>query len=103
MKIDLAELKKLAESAASGPWQECGHAREGCVCCQIWSTTDDAVVAVAMSTKDEMYTLGEGYMPDKAKANAKYIAAANPVVVLFLLKEIEELEEYKWMYQKLCD
>lgn len=41
----LNELEALQKRATPGPWQECGHNRGGCQCCQIWSQTADAPVA----------------------------------------------------------
>lgn len=41
----LKELEELQRRATPGPWQECGHSRGGCQCCQIWSTSVDVPVA----------------------------------------------------------
>jgi len=42
---NLKELEALQKRATPGPWQECGHNRGGCQCCQIWSQIADAPVA----------------------------------------------------------
>ena len=61
-----------------GPWKACGMNRGGCVCGQVYSDPADVMVAVAISSKDESYTLGEGVIhgSEQFHANARLIAAA---------------------------
>ena len=58
-----------------GPWRECGHDRNGCVCRQIWGTSVDMIVCVAsppIGTSDLMPVP----TPEQEAANARLIAAA---------------------------
>ena len=65
-----------------GPWKACGMNRGGCVCGQVYSDPADVMVAVAISSKDESYTLGEGVIhgSEQFHANARLIAAAPQLV-----------------------
>lgn len=104
---DLAGLERLAREAVPGPWRACGADRNGmpspmatvplgkgesCTCRQVWSTSADALVAVASSAEDNDAD-GEGVTPEAARATARYIAAAHPSAVLALIEHIRHLEE----------
>jgi hypothetical protein len=110
--LTLDDFEKLAKAATPGPWRECGHKRGGCQCCQVWSLSADAPIAEAtrgkwgddypslrfvegsggvgsISPQVEAYMeqMTYGEIPDGVgEANAAFIAAANPAVVLALLR-----------------
>lgn len=86
-KVNKQELRRLAEAATPGPWKECGHARGGCSCGMVWSRAADLPVAEAWRGDQEAPEPAEG-----AKANAAFIAAANPAAILSLLDELERAE-----------
>lgn len=90
-EINKEELRRLAEGATAGPWKECGHNRGGCSCGLVWSRHSDVAVAEAWRGDLEAPEPTEG-----AKANAAYIAAANPATVLALL------DENKRIASRLC-
>lgn len=80
MSLDLDNLKAAALAATPGPWsQKINHRREG-----------DARV---LDSKGNMFAELDGYGDDyrTERANAAYIAAANPAAVLELIAEIERL------------
>lgn len=57
-----------------GPWRECGKARGGCECRQIWAPDADVVVAIASIAED---TAGLGVVSqEEAQANAAFIVKA---------------------------
>ncbi len=108
--VDENRLRELAEAATRGPWVECGHARGGCTCGYVWSEPADAPIAQATIGEwgDEYPSMRpasgsiegkfEAYMEritygvidsEKGKANARYIAAVYPSVVLRLLSTLD--------------
>ena len=73
---DLAELRRLAENATPGPWEwDDDHARPG--------------LRHGRSFGGVLFRCGALYGPDAA--DAAFIAAANPAVVLALLAERDAL------------
>lgn len=82
--FSLSELEATARLAAPGPWRECGHDRGGCKCRMVWSAPADGVVATAAVADVYM----DGFTEEQAQANARFIAAANPAVILRLIAEI---------------
>ena len=73
---DLAELRRLAEAATPGPWEwDDDHARPG--------------LRHGRSFGGVLFRCGALYGPDAA--DAAFIAAANPAVVLALLAERDAL------------
>lgn len=89
MTIDIDQIEYAAKAATPGPWQNAAGykievAATGTHCASAW----------------ERYT----YEPDKeitsekAQANAAYIAAANPAVVLELIAELRKAQaERDWL------
>lgn len=97
--LDLDALQALAEAATPGPWRECGHDRGGCSCAQVWSTAVDFPVATAFKNDEEM-----GHAPiGQPEANAAYIAAANPAVILALIDRLRKAEAAALAIQDLID
>lgn len=98
-KVNKQELRRLAEAATPGPWKECGHARGGCSCGMVWSRAADLPVAEAWRGDQEAPEPAEG-----SKANAAFIAAANPSAILSLLDELEQYrkdaERYRWLREQ---
>lgn len=93
-KVNKQELRRLAEAATRGPWRACGHDRGGCSCGMIWSRAADLPVAEAWRGDEEAPEPPEG-----AKANAIFIAEANPAAILSLLDELERVyadRKYCW-------
>ncbi|SFB19566.1 ead/Ea22-like family protein [Azotobacter beijerinckii] len=78
---DWSELKRLAEAATPGPWR-IGKANRDESDIRIHGAGDGSIVADVCSD-----------VWDDADANAEFIAAANPAVVLALIAENEKLVE----------
>jgi len=96
--IDLNKLEGLAKKASSGPWQECGSNRGGCICGQVWSLIADLPVATVQRGDEEI-----GMIPEPVyKANAIYIAAANPAVILELIETQRMMVEALKIADKFC-
>lgn len=95
-----AVLRRVAEAATPGPWSECGHSRGGCSCGMVWSRAADLPVAEAWGGDEEAPEPSEG-----ARANAAFIAAANPSNILSLLDELEAkaktLRDLKWRIEDI--
>lgn len=79
-----AELKRLAEAATPGPWQNGIDDLEGVV--SLGSENDGNVICLPPS---RLMVLSLEEWPD----NAAYIAAANPEAILSLISTIERLAE----------
>lgn len=89
----MADLKDKAEKATSGPWIY----DDGCVYLTYdppkenrvhdWSSSFPRFVCDFDDDEYHQYESGK-----EARANAHYVAAANPAVILALLAKIEELE-----------
>lgn len=84
MTIDKAKLKALAEAATQGEWS---HERFGVIQAGpvIQFANGSGRQQIAMATGADWMVQGEQI------ANAEFMAAANPSVVLALLAEIEQL------------
>ena len=86
---DLAELWRLAEAATPGPWYLDGpwwYGDDDTAYCI--STAEDAGrIAVTIAPPGYMF----GGKREVRDANARYIAAANPAVVLALLDDVAAL------------
>lgn len=98
----LEAIKARLAAATPGPWEHCGQtghreikATDGstlfnpspprkCQCGMVWGPDGNAVVAVAMSYKDEDYTGGEGYTEEQKKENMALIAHAPADLALLL-------------------
>jgi hypothetical protein len=97
--MDTAELRRKAEAATPGPWASYNGFTEG----------DASITAnlPCINGLDAHFTIARVDAPDiaetqmtdgaltdeRAKANAAFIAAANPKAVLALLDRITELED----------
>lgn len=89
----LADLKEKAEKAIPGPWIY----DDGCVYLAYdppkenrvhdWSSSNPRFVCDFDDDEYHQYESGK-----EARANAHYVAAANPAVMLALIAKIEELE-----------
>jgi len=108
---DLSRLESLAREATPGPWENCGHERGGCGCGAVWSIPADSPVATVtlgewgdewpVIDKDAdgnpiaiMRKSSYGEVPPAlGKANAAYIAAANPAAVLALIERVTAQDE----------
>lgn len=86
---DHAELRRLAEAATPGPWRD--------VKSQAWVSrnsqgpsdkTGSVLIAVCGKMKDRELVR---FNADRWRANAAFIAAANPIAILALLDEVERL------------
>ncbi|OZY38576.1 hypothetical protein CJF35_03130 [Pseudomonas lundensis] len=89
---DNTELKRLAEAATAGPWSMCGEAdgSQGFEIIQdIWNEhgTHTGKDVVVYEWSDESDPLGVIH-----RADAEFIAAANPVAVLALIADSNRLE-----------
>lgn len=87
---DYTELKRLAEAATAGPWSMCGEAdgSQGFEIIQdIWNEhgTHTGKDVVVYEWSDESDPLGVIH-----RADAEFIAAANPVAVLALIADLDE-------------
>lgn len=101
MSDDLrARLDELDKAASPRPWRGCENEDgEPCDCRQVWSTSADIMVIVAMMAHDENYTGGAGptaYV--EAKANAQLGAAGRLVPMLgrALLAAQKTMERSYW-------
>lgn len=92
---DQRKLKEAAQAATPGPWRlgtfpnECAGAGDVVV--------DNDVGA---------YTIlaGNSNFPDDAKANANFVALANPSAILALLAQVEAVPAHpNWRWQKFED
>jgi hypothetical protein len=84
--IDTAELKRLAEGATPGPWEVHGDTSDYVVSRAPVSHCGDGNVICA--EPDLIMEASREHWP----ANAAFIAAANPTVVLSLLTKLEAAE-----------
>jgi len=106
----LESLRQAAEAASPGPWIPCiGSASkrhwfdlpagapsvspngESCKCRMVYGNSGPPVV-YALFSGDESFTGGEGATAGQARANARFVGAANPAVVFALVERIRELE-----------
>lgn len=97
--VDHAELKRLAEGATPGPWDIYGERIKGNralaaaeALAQV-NQTDEVSDAFWLLNAGGKCPALTGCGPT-SEANAAFIAAANPAVVLALLSEIEGLKSY---------
>jgi hypothetical protein len=94
MTIDTKKLRELAEAATPGPWVEierCDNASadEACGVTSKQRTKYGHIVGIFQSdARDEC-------SHPVSKANAAFIAAANPQTVIALLDEVESLRDVK--------
>lgn len=88
MTLNLNELKRLAEEATQGPWED-----------------GDRWVFVVPGESEPPLTRLKNVLRDvpEAQANATLIAAANPATILALIARIEELEARNALQQRALD
>lgn len=77
---DLTQLEALARAATPGEWH-------------VWGDTDITAVHVESTVAGDTYTIAvaEGWNGN-GKANAAYIAAANPAAILALIERVRVAE-----------
>ncbi|HEJ3365170.1 TPA: ead/Ea22-like family protein [Pseudomonas aeruginosa] len=83
---DHAELRRLAKAATPGPWVT--DAQKNGAIFNIESESGD--MCIAMSQENPAPTRLE--INEQRRANAEWIAAANPKTILALLDEIDRLK-----------
>ncbi len=83
MKIDIEELKRLAEAATPGPWEYDYDDQDLDTCNGIlWGTNNYAIAILPY----------DGQVSDeKVTATGNHIAAANPAAILALIAERDKL------------
>lgn len=87
----LDEIETLAKAATPGPYQQCGHNRGGCQCGFVFSAAHNgpAIGTAALGFIFQAACDAASDIPtpslEKMKANAAFIAAANPQFVLKLI------------------
>lgn len=79
-KVDLAELRKLAEAATPGPWR--GDRYDGTVKYDLLGANDEPVISGDNGNSDH------GPYGIRNESDEKFLMAANPAVVLALLDTI---------------
>ncbi|MFV3416117.1 ead/Ea22-like family protein [Pseudomonas sp. NY15436] len=85
---DLTKLKELAERATPGPWSA------------VWEEGDDTawpnLFPIIQADGGETVIGNEGFYSDleQDKANAKFIAAANPQAILGLIERLDKAEHH---------
>ncbi|HCF5790964.1 ead/Ea22-like family protein [Pseudomonas aeruginosa] len=84
---DHAELRRLAKAATPGPWVT--DAQQNGAIFNIESESGD--MCIAMSQENPAPTRLE--INEQRRANAEFIAAANPKTILALLDEIDRLSD----------
>lgn len=98
MTTAIERLRQLAKAATPGPYRQCGADRGGCQCGYVYAEPLDGalgtsapafVFQAACDKSADMVTPS----PAAMKANAAFIAAANPAVVLALLSVVEAAAE----------
>ena len=82
---DVAELRRLAEAATPGPWES-----DGLEVCQHWSLPEPWHAVVNAEISCGPYCYGGSVRPIERDADAAYIAALSPAVVLALLDAAAE-------------
>lgn len=81
--LDLDALEAKARAATPGPYRVCTCGK----CGLIWSIPADAVVTIAQAEMEDM----PGFTREQRSANAEYVVAASPDVVLALIAENRQL------------
>lgn len=93
-----AQLRALAEKATKGPWQQGKFAGDFDMVRQAtWEPCgieghDDCSIGQSIHLESEPIFLPNVSHPGRARDNARFIAAANPVVILALLDELDAIE-----------
>lgn len=89
MELNLNELERRAKSAGG----------------QEWTLTIDATGDAFLSAENSEYVAEVGAVGEDGIVSdyGKFIAAANPAVVLELVRRLREAENDAWRYRKLRD
>ncbi len=90
---ELAACVRAGRKATARPWKQCEAKGGRCPCRQVWSHSQDVIVAVALRASDEDYTAGEGCTTEQAIENGVYLAAAANLAdraALHILREMAE-------------
>lgn len=90
-------IRQREAAAIPGPWESCGAGNGNCECGLIWHKKSDAVVATAESCKTD--ECGEGFLPEVAKHNERFISNARADIP-FLLSEFDRLRAALAKYGK---
>ena len=100
MELDLNELERLAESATQGPWIACGPSFGAA----LPKYLNEVVVDNPDSEEDgiEICQSPTGLEKESSR-DMEFIGAANPAVVLELVRRLREAENDAWRYRKLRD
>lgn len=79
MEIDLDALEAAAMACTPGPWYQAGQGKSD----KYWQreVRDESGNAVSWHSQ---------FSTDKAVANARYVAAANPAVVLEMIRRLRK-------------
>ena len=98
MELDLNELERLAESATQGPWVACGPSFGAA----LPKYLNEVVVDDPDSEEDGIEICQPPTGLDKESSrDMEFIAAANPSVVLELVRRLRESEKdaarYRWL------
>ncbi|SOS34721.1 hypothetical protein CFBP6411_03364 [Pseudomonas syringae group genomosp. 3] len=93
---DLADLERLAESATKGEWT-CAKRADG----RFWHiASGNQAIGSTLAASNKANPRYAAMF----EANARFIAAASPIVVLALISEIQALREdadrYRWLRDK---
>jgi len=92
MTIDTTKLRELAENATPGPWETCETDETAFeILTGEWSAKGDFEGTIVVHV-DEYACFEERPSGITSKANAQYIAAANPATVLALLDNHAKIE-----------
>lgn len=82
---DLDALDRLAKAATPGPWMVAGS--------DIWDTADGTYPGIPLMRADhEVRSWGRPYTHHERNANAAFIAAASPSVILALVQRLRVAE-----------
>lgn len=113
----LAELEQLAGKATPGPWEVAETDSDGSYgagpdtstgfiaygVCAGATCLLDTLNSDAASISEELDGEGRYAWDETGKANAHYIARANPATILALLQDVRELkrdaERYRWLIE----
>ena len=100
MELDLNELERLAEAATQGPWIACGPSFGAA----LPKYLNEVVVDIPDSEEDGIEICQPPTGLDKESSrDMEFIGAANPAVVLELVRRLREAEKDAARYRKLRD
>lgn len=97
-KIERNHIRQLAADASPGPWGLCAHwSQDNCQCVgdhrgYIWHPNQDCVIAQMGCDTDEGGQMYPNVGQDGMRADARFIAAANPTVVMNLVDDLDLAE-----------